>query len=197
MNQNQLIASRCSSGFYAGGDGLAGLVTELSGFVPSGGNETWRKVERSISYMVEHLNQPLQVSTLAAQANVSPSHFFALFKQRTGCPPMDYFTRLRMSQARRILDSTSASVKEVAAALGYDDPFYFSRVFKSVNKIPPSEYRTRCKANKNDLKEPDFAQEPPDFFAANEGRSSRGGVQRMGGRREGENSAKKVLLSIP
>jgi transcriptional regulator GlxA family with amidase domain len=99
-------------------------------------------VERSIAYMADHINQPLQVATLAAMANVSPSHFFALFKKRTGCPPMDYFTRLRMRHASRLLESTPASVKEVAAALGYDDPFYFSRVFKSVHQVPPSRYRT-------------------------------------------------------
>jgi transcriptional regulator GlxA family with amidase domain len=101
------------------------------------------KVQRSIAYMNEHLDQPLQVATLAALAEVSPSHFFALFKQLTGCPPMEYFTRLRMRQACRLLDSTSASVKEVAAALGYDDPFYFSRVFKLVNRVPPSRYRPK------------------------------------------------------
>lgn len=101
----------------------------------------WQKVERSIAYMEEHLNQPLQVATLAALANVSSSHFFALFKQRTGCPPMDYFTRLRMRQACRLLDTTTASVKEVAAAMGYDDPFYFSRVFKSLLAVAPLHYR--------------------------------------------------------
>lgn len=111
------------------------------GLLPDAGSETGRKVERSIAYMTDHINQPLQVATLAALANVSPSHFFALFKQRTGCPPMDYFTRLRMQHACRLLGSTSASVKEVAAALGYDDPFYFSRVFKSVHQVPPSRYR--------------------------------------------------------
>ena len=109
---------------------------------PEADRETTGKVDRSIAFMADHLNQPLQVATLAALANVSPSHFFALFKKRTGCPPMDYFTRLRMRQAGRLLDSTTASVKEVAAALGYDDPFYFSRVFKSVHQMPPSQYRS-------------------------------------------------------
>jgi AraC-like DNA-binding protein len=106
--------------------------------------DPWRKVGRSIAYMIEHINQPLQVSTLAALVNVSPSHFFALFKQQTGSPPMDYFTRLRMRHACRLLGSTGASVKEVAAALGYDDPFYFSRVFKAVINVPPSRYRGAC-----------------------------------------------------
>jgi len=113
----------------------------LSGVARPEGNEATRKVERSLAYMAENLDKPLQVATLAAQAKVSPSHFFALFKQMTGCPPIDYFTKLRMRHACRLLDSTTARVKEVAAALGYDDQFYFSRLFKSVNGVPPRQYR--------------------------------------------------------
>src|SRR5579862_1904024 len=74
--------------------------------------EIAERIERSIAYMVEHLDQPLQVSTLAAQASVSPSHYFALFKRQTGMAPIDYFIRLRMNHARELLDSTCSSVKE-------------------------------------------------------------------------------------
>jgi AraC-like DNA-binding protein len=127
----------------AGAPGVAGVCASPAGSGEDG-RDAWRKVGRSIAYMIEHINEPLQVSTLAALVNVSPSHFFALFKQQTGSPPMDYFTRLRMRHACRLLGSTGASVKEVAAALGYDDPFYFSRVFKAVNNVPPSRYRVDC-----------------------------------------------------
>jgi transcriptional regulator GlxA family with amidase domain len=129
-----------------GGDGSnrgVGRVTFLTRQTESG---TSQKIDESIAFMVQHVNQPLQVSTLAAMVNISPSHFFALFKRHTGRAPMDYFTRLRMERARRLLDTTSSSVKEVAAALGYDDPFYFSRVFKSVNQVAPSNYRIKPKA---------------------------------------------------
>lgn len=95
--------------------------------------------------MAQHVNQPLQVAELAAQANVSPSHYFALFKRQTGRAPIDYFIRLRMQRARTLLDSTTASVKEIAVALGYNDPFYFSRVFKTVNRVAPTLYRARQK----------------------------------------------------
>lgn len=107
------------------------------------GAEHAGRISRSIAYMVEHLNQPLQVSTLAAQASVSPSHYFALFKRQMGTAPIDFFIRLRMNHARELLDSTRSSVKEIAAAMGYDDPFYFSRVFKSVHQVAPAEYRRR------------------------------------------------------
>jgi AraC-like DNA-binding protein len=107
-----------------------------------GSGNSRQKIEQSISYMRQHLDKPLQVAKLAALAHVSPSHFFALFKRRTGCAPIDFFIRLRMQHACRLLDETSLNVKEVAAALGYDDPYYFSRVFKAVNHVAPSEYRT-------------------------------------------------------
>ncbi len=141
MNQYHFIPSERLREPVLNGSGATAAVHALAEFPGEADPEPLRKVGRCIRYMMDHLNQPLQVSTLAAQANVSPSHFFALFKRLTGCPPMDYFTRLRMRHACRLLHSTSASVKEVAAELGYDDPFYFSRVFKSVNKVPPSEYR--------------------------------------------------------
>jgi len=111
----------------------------------NGKSDDVRKIEQSIAYMVEHLNKPLQVATLAATANISASHFFVLFKRCTGCPPINYFIRLRMHRACELLKAGSLHVKEVAAVLGYDDPFYFSRVFKSVNRIAPSEYRLKQK----------------------------------------------------
>jgi AraC-like DNA-binding protein len=100
-----------------------------------------QKMAQSIAYMKMHLNQPVRVPHLAAMANLSSSHYSALFKGHTGYAPMDYFIRLRMHQACQLLDNTGLSVKAVAAALGYEDPLYFSRVFKALNNICPTKYR--------------------------------------------------------
>jgi len=105
--------------------------------------ESTERIERIIVYMRQHSDQPLQVSALTTLANLSPSHFFALFKRATGHTPIDYFIHLRMHRACELLAGTGLSVKEVAATLGYDDPFYFSRVFKSINGVAPSDYRIR------------------------------------------------------
>jgi AraC-like DNA-binding protein len=142
MTQNQLAkSSRCTRP----ADGQILALDAGNGrfgtFLQDDESETSDKVDRSVAYMAGHIDKPLQVATLAAMANVSPSHFFALFKKRMGCSPMDYFTRLRMRHACQLLDSTSARVKEIAAALGYDDPFYFSRVFKSLSAVAPLHYR--------------------------------------------------------
>src|SRR5215469_14238408 len=116
---------------------------DSNGGTKSVASEIAERIGRSIAYMMEHLDRPVQVSTLAAQASVSPSHYFALFKRQTGTAPIDFFIRLRMNHARVLLDSTCSSVKEIARMMGYDDPFYFSRVFKSVHRIAPAEYRRR------------------------------------------------------
>jgi transcriptional regulator GlxA family with amidase domain len=108
-------------------------------------SESDRRIEQTITFMREHLNQSLPVAKLASLANMSPSYYTALFKRHTGCAPIDYFIRLRMRHARDLLMTTSLNVKEVAAALGYEDPFYFSRVFKSVNQVAPSDYRVMHK----------------------------------------------------
>lgn len=125
----------------------AGLVVAGGMHVPGqkpqagvGGGLAW-KIERSIIFMEENCHRQIPVAALASQVSVSPSHFFALFKRMTGCPPMAYFTRIKMRRACQMFGSTPASVKEVAAALGYDDPLHFSRVFKSVCKVAPSRFR--------------------------------------------------------
>jgi transcriptional regulator GlxA family with amidase domain len=105
--------------------------------------ESSRRIWRSIAYMLEHLDQPLDVATLAAHVSVSASHYFAMFRRATGRPPIGYFIRLRMRRACDLLAGTSLTVKQIADSLGYDDQFYFSRVFKSIHRIPPSEYRIR------------------------------------------------------
>ena len=64
-----------------------------------------------------------------------------LFNRYHDESPYRYLLRLRMEKAARLLLEPGASVKTVAAAMGYKDPFHFSRVFKSVHQVPPSRFR--------------------------------------------------------
>ena len=111
-------------------------------------HESWReepdtrqKISRTLAYMKQHLDQPLSLDTLAALAGLSRSRYTALFREQTGYPPIGYFNRLRMHRACQWLDTANLSVKAVAARLGYEDPLYFSRVFRSVTEMSPVEYR--------------------------------------------------------
>jgi len=130
-------------------------TSSLAGNDVSNPMTVWRQVQdaqprlriaSTISYMKEHLDQPLRAATLASVAKMSLPHYFVTFKRCTGSTPIDYFIRLRMDRARELLATTSCSVKEIAGVLGYDDPLYFSRVFKSVNQTTPTEYRANHKA---------------------------------------------------
>jgi len=100
-----------------------------------------QKISQTIAYMKQHLNQSLQLDTLAAIANLSRSRYVELFKRQSGYAPIDYFIRLRMHRACQLLDTTDLSVKVIAAALGYEDPLYFSRLFRAVNERSPIAYR--------------------------------------------------------
>lgn len=100
-----------------------------------------QKIVRSIAFMSRHLNERIKLTELAEMAGLSSSYFWALFKQKTGCAPVDFLIRLRMHQACHLLNSTNLKVKAIAAALGYTDSFYFSRLFKSVHGIAPAKYQ--------------------------------------------------------
>jgi AraC-like DNA-binding protein len=120
-------------------DGLADGTRTTNGHQSQ--REAKRIMERALTYMTQNLDKPIQMPTLGTLAGVSMSHFYHLFKLATGETPNQFLIRARIHRAGALLRETDLSVKEVSAALGYDDPFYFSRLFKLVNGVSPREYR--------------------------------------------------------
>lgn len=103
------------------------------------------RIARCIEYMRLHLNRPLRVAELAALAHWSPSHFKARFREHTGYGCIDYFIRLRVHAACQLLDTTTLDIQSVAAQVGYADPLWFSKAFKSIIGLSPSAYRQKIK----------------------------------------------------
>ena len=97
-------------------------------------------VETSIHYMKSHANEKLTLKKLAEQAKLSSSHFSMVFKQKTGMPPLEYLIHLRIQQACQLLDHSEFKVNEIAQQIGYEDPYYFSRIFSKIMGIAPREY---------------------------------------------------------
>lgn len=100
-----------------------------------------QRILSSIAYMKDHLDESLDVNALSAMAGVSASHCSLLYRRITGYSPKNYLTRLRIHRATQLLDTTKLSVKTISQMVGYADPLYFSKTFRLINEVSPSQYR--------------------------------------------------------
>jgi len=98
-------------------------------------------VESAIAFIRDHLQENLNRDSLARRLSVSPGHFANIFKRHTGYSLGEYVHRLRMDQARFLLRSTHIPIHQIAAEVGYEDSFYFSRRFSKENGMSPRDYR--------------------------------------------------------
>lgn len=90
-------------------------------------------------YLEAHYAEELNLAVLAAELHVSPAHLSRTFKAVRGETPLSYLTRLRMTKARQLLADPNQTVVAVAHAVGYQDPFYFSKLFKRHTGVAPSQ----------------------------------------------------------
>lgn len=104
-------------------------------------DEDENMVDKTIDYMKLHLNEKLSILQLASLHNFSESHFSKLFRLNTGMSPMDYFIYMKMQEACKMLRSTKLRIKQIANVIGYEDAYYFSRIFKKIMNMSPENYR--------------------------------------------------------
>jgi len=93
---------------------------------------------KALSLMRQDLARPWTLDALAQLANLSIPHFTALCRIQTGMPPLGLLIRLRLQHAMDLLQRGDHNVAEAALTVGYEDPFYFSRLFKKHIGFPPS-----------------------------------------------------------
>lgn len=98
-------------------------------------------LQATLTHILEHCTEPITRSDLARHAGLSVAHFSALFKRQTGVSPIQYLIEQRMRRACRLLDTTCLTIREIAAQTGYDDPYYFSRLFSQTIGHSPRQYR--------------------------------------------------------
>ena len=102
--------------------------------------EAARLVERAKFLMQERADLPMSVESIGEKLGVGLERFYEAFKAYTGMTPYQYFIQLKINKAKDLLDRDEATVKEVAFALGFDDPYYFSRLFKKKTGVAPSDW---------------------------------------------------------
>lgn len=91
--------------------------------------------------MLHHLHGQLDLDQLATHVNLSRFYFAKRYKELTGCSPIQRFIRFKMEHAAYLLDTTRKPIAGVARELGYEDAYYFSRLFKKVIGLSPRDYR--------------------------------------------------------
>ncbi|MWC27694.1 response regulator [Paenibacillus sp. MMS18-CY102] len=103
--------------------------------------QTATVMDRAIAYMLERFTEELSLEDVAEYVHLNPFYFSKVFKQHVGENFIDYLTGLRIDKAKRLIADKQLILKEVCYQVGYKDPNYFSRVFKKVTGVTPSEYR--------------------------------------------------------
>ena len=96
-------------------------------------------------HIQQNLSQKILVDDLAHIACLSRSRFLHYFKECMGISPMAYLRQQRIKQAQTMLSIEDRSISEIAEAVGFVNTFHFSRTFKEVAGIPPTEFRQQAK----------------------------------------------------
>lgn len=98
-------------------------------------------VQKALEKMRLYFHTPIRVAELSVLAGMSESHFSRLFKAAIGTSPIDWLRRERINQAKHRLIESDDAVKEVARQVGYSDQFFFSKDFKKMTKLTPTQFR--------------------------------------------------------
>jgi AraC-like DNA-binding protein len=110
------------------------------------------KAERLLA---EQISEPVNVEAIAQRLGIGYSHFRRAFKAHTGFAPWQYVLNLRISQARRILSSSDATLDAVATQVGFSSGFHLSGAFKRAYGIAPEHWRkqfARAASNRSQIK---------------------------------------------
>lgn len=132
---NLLFANMCLSHFLA-------LFIYNARHYAETANDKMDCVDSAILFMQEQINENISLNDLSSRYNYSVSRFSNLFRQKTGYAPIDYFVQMKMQKACQQLNFTDRSVKDIAFSMGFDDPYYFSKRFRTIIGMSPKKYRS-------------------------------------------------------
>lgn len=100
-----------------------------------------RHVTMVVRFMYDNLSRSLTLDEISREVKLSKSYLNTIFKSQTGRSPVEFFIHLKMQEACKLLKNTDLYIYEVSARLGYEDQYYFSRIFKKVVGVSPKDYK--------------------------------------------------------
>ena len=124
---------------------LISLVAEM--LLQSGAEFTYTKehfpkdMRKAANFIENHCNRQISVAELAKKAGYSPTYFTKKFTKTFGYSPTEYMANVRIEHAKLRLREKNMTVAEIAYALGFSDPGYFSNFFKAKTGLSPAYYR--------------------------------------------------------
>lgn len=107
-------------------------------------------VLRAIDYIKKNYRKQITVNRLSQIASMSESHFFRLFKKQTNVSPIAYINEYRLLMAAMLLENSGKSVSAVAADAGFNEAYYFSKLFMKRFKLSPTAYRKAIETSEKD-----------------------------------------------
>ena len=99
------------------------------------------EMDRARDYFEEHYNEEISIEQYAASRSMSTSWFNRSFRSAMGTSPLKYILDIRIRNAQILLETTDYSISNIAAIVGYDNPMYFSRLFRKAKGMSPAAYR--------------------------------------------------------
>jgi two-component system response regulator YesN len=104
-------------------------------------NRNARPVRQAIAYIEEHFGGNISLEILAKEVGLSPVYFSAVFKKETGANFSNYLADFRIKKAKDMLKKSNVNINEIAYGTGFQDPKYFSKLFKKATGVTPVVYR--------------------------------------------------------
>ena len=106
-------------------------------------------MDTAVRYFHENYNKQICIEEYAAKQHISVSWFIRNFKEYTDVTPTQYLLSLRISNAQTLLETTNYNVTEISEIVGYNNPLYFSRLFKKQVGMSPSDFRKHLSEHSN------------------------------------------------
>lgn len=103
------------------------------------------EVDFACTYFDEHYSEKINIQEFAESRHMGICWFIRMFRQQMGISPMQYVLSIRIANAQNLLAETDYNITEISNMVGYENPLYFSRVFKKAQGMAPTEYRKRMR----------------------------------------------------
>ncbi len=98
-------------------------------------------VQKIIQYLKANYSQHISLDQIAQNMYLSPVYISKIFKEKTGDSPINYLIQIRLGKAKEMLEENRGSIRMIAAQVGYDDVYHFSKLFKKHYGVSPLFYR--------------------------------------------------------